>query len=368
MISAEKLAQPHLLNQPVYVTGKPISYTAREYGLDPASVDKLASNENPMGPSPKGLAAAQKALTEANLYPDGGCYELTHKICEFRKVTSDQLVLGNGSNELLDIIAHVFLGPDTEAIMGQHGFAVYKLATLAQNATPVVVPMPAPEYNYDLDAMKAAITPKTRVLFLGNPNNPTGTELAAKTLLDFAKSLPENVVLVMDEAYTEFIENDAPDFLPLIAEGRPIICLRTFSKIYGLAGLRCGYAITRPDIAGLLQRVREPFNVNSIAQVAAEAALDDQDYVTLVRENNTRGLAQLIAGFKKLGLPYIPSRANFIAVGGIKEPKKAFEFLQKLGTIVRPQPAMGDVLRITVGTEAQNARFLQNLEAYLKSL
>lgn len=368
MIPAEQLAQQHLLKQPIYVTGKPIAYTAREFGLDPEKIDKLASNENPYGPSPKGLAAVRAALRTLNLYPDGGCYDLSHKIADFRKVDVNQIVLGNGSNELLDIIAHVFLGPGDEAIMGEHGFAVYKLATLAQNAKPVVVPMPAPAYNYDLAAMKAAITPKTRVMFLANPNNPTGTELSAQTLVDFAKSLPENIVLVMDEAYTEFLGDAAQDFLPLIREGRPVICLRTFSKIYGLAGLRCGYALTRPDIAGLLQRVREPFNVNSLAQVAATAAIDDQDYVNKVREKNAKGLVQLSKGFEKLGLPYVPSHANFIAVAGIPQPMKAFDFLQKLGTIVRPQPAMGDVLRVTVGTTAQNARFLKNLAAYLDSL
>ncbi|MDR1759669.1 MAG: histidinol-phosphate transaminase [Fibrobacter sp.] len=367
-MNAENFAQPHLLKQPIYVTGKPIAYTAREFGLDPAQIDKLASNENPLGPSPKGIAAAAKALAEVNLYPDGGCYDLIGHIGEFRKVNRDQVVVGNGSNELLDLIAKVFLGPGTEAIMGSHGFAVYKLATLVQNATPVEIPMPAPDFNLSLAAVREAITEKTRVIFIANPNNPTGTELSAKELLDFARSIPENVVLVLDEAYTEFIEEDAPDFLPLIEEGLPIICCRTFSKIYGLAGLRCGYAITRPDIASLIHRVREPFNVNSLAQAAAQAALGDQEYVAHVRKANAEGLKQLSEGFKSLGLPYIPSRANFIVVLGVKEPTKAFEFLQKKGTIVRPQRAMGDALRVTVGTKEQNERFLRNLSDYLKSL
>ncbi|MCK9183519.1 MAG: histidinol-phosphate transaminase [Fibrobacteraceae bacterium] len=365
-MQAEKIAQPHLLKQPIYVTGKPIAYTAREYGLDPSQIDKLASNENPLGPSPKGVAAAIKALSEANLYPDGGCYDLTHKIANFRHVKPEQIVIGNGSNELLDMIAQTFLGEGDEAVMGEHGFAVYKLATRLQNAKAVSVPMPAPDYNYNLKAMRDAVTSRTKLVFLANPNNPTGTELSAQAIIDFAKSLPESTILVMDEAYTEFIEKDAPNLLPLIEAGFPIICCRTFSKIYGLAALRVGYCITRPDIASMIQRVREPFNVNSIAQAAAIAALDDQEYVEKVRENNTRGLAQLKAGFDRLGLSYVPTRSNFISVRGIKEPMKAFDFLQRLGTIVRPQPAMGDVLRITVGTQEQNERFLKNLAKYLE--
>lgn len=364
-MKAEQIAQAHLLKQPVYVTGKPIAYTAREYGLDPNKIDKLASNENPYGPSPKGLAAAHKALEEINLYPDGGCYDLTSKICEFRHVKREQVIIGNGSNELLDMIAQVFLGENTEAIMGNHGFAVYKLATLAMNAKPVEIEMAAPDFKYDLKAMKEAINEKTRLIFLANPNNPTGSELAAQEILDFAESLPEHVILVMDEAYTEFIESEAPDLLPLIERGLPIICCRTFSKIYGLAGLRVGYGISRPDIISLIQRIREPFNVNSIAQAAAIAALDDLSFVEDIRKKNIEGLQQLKEGFKALNLSYVPSRANFIAVLGIVNPLEAFDFLQRKGTIVRPQPQMGNVLRITVGTKEQNERFLINLKAYL---
>ena len=236
-----ELAQQHILKQPVYVTGKPIAYTAREFGLDPKDVDKLASNENPVGPSPKGMEEARKALEEVNLYPDGGSYDLIGKIAEFRGVKREQIAVGNGSNELLDMIAQVFLGPGTEAVMGKHSFAVYKLATMAMNAKIIEVDMPAPAYNYDLKAMRAAVNEKTRIVFLANPNNPTGSDLTAKEILDFADSLPETCVLVMDEAYTEFIEDTpelVPDFKSRIDAGRNIICCRTFSKIYGLAGLR----------------------------------------------------------------------------------------------------------------------------------
>ena len=363
-----ELAQQHILKQPLYVTGKPIAYTAREFGLDPKDIDKLASNENPFGPSPKGMAEARKALEEVNLYPDGGSYDLIGKIAEFRGVNRDQIAVGNGSNELLDMIAQVFLGPGVEAVMGNHSFAVYKLATMAMNAKIVEVDMPAPGYNYDLKAMRDAVNEKTRIVFLANPNNPTGSDLTAKEILDFADSLPETCVLVMDEAYTEFIEDTpelVPDFNSRIAAGKNIICCRTFSKIYGLAGLRVGYCITRPEIVALINRVREPFNVNSIAQAAAIGAIDDQEYVNKVRELNKKGLEQLKAGFKELGLAYVDSHANFIAVSGFKDPIDAFKFLQSKGTIIRPQPAMGDVLRITVGTEAQNKKCLDNIKAYL---
>ena len=193
-----ELAQQHILKQPLYVTGKPIAYTAREFGLDPKDIDKLASNENPFGPSPKGMAEARKALEEVNLYPDGGSYDLIGKIAEFRGVNRDQIAVGNGSNELLDMIAQVFLGPGTEAVMGNHSFAVYKLATMAMNAKIVEVDMPAPGYNYNLKAMRDAVNEKTRIVFLANPNNPTGSDLTAKEILDFADSLPETCVLVMD--------------------------------------------------------------------------------------------------------------------------------------------------------------------------
>ena len=367
-MKAEELAQSHLLKQPIYVTGKPIAYTAREFGLDPHQIDKLASNENAFGASPKGLAAAQKAIEEIHFYPDGGCYDLSSKIASIRGVQKEQIIIGNGSNEILNMIAQVFLGENTEAIMGDHSFAVYKLATLAANAKIVETPMLAPDFKLDLKAMKEAITPKTRIIFLANPNNPTGSELSASAILDFASSLPPHVILVMDEAYTEFIESDAPDLLPLIEKGHPIICCRTFSKIYGLAGLRVGYAISRPDIISLIQRVREPFNVNNIAQAAALGALEDTDFIEKVKRKNQEGLEQLQFGLQKLGLSYIPSRANFICILGVQKPLEAFDFLQKKGTIIRPQPQMGDVLRVSVGTSAQNERFLNNLKAYLESL
>ena len=362
-MDAARFAQPHILNQPVYQPGRPIADVAREFGLDPAGIDKLASNENPLGPSPMAVAAAASALAIVNLYPDGSCWDLTGRLAARLHVGRDQLVFGNGSNEVLELVAHVFLAPGTEAIMGQYGFVVYKLATLLMGARPVEVAMP--RFAYDLAAMRAAVTPRTRVVFLDNPNNPTGTAHPQAELADFARSLPDDVLLVLDEAYAEY-QDAAPDFRPLIAAGRPVLCTRTFSKIYGLAGLRIGYGFTRPDIAALLQRARAPFNINSVAQAAAVAALDDAEFVRRSREANRAGLRQLEAGCRKLGLEWIPSQANFILVE-VPDGANAFAFLQARGTIVRPFGTLPNHVRISVGTSAQNQRCLANLRTYLAS-
>jgi histidinol-phosphate aminotransferase len=245
--------------------------------------------------------------------------------------------------------------------MGVHGFAVYKLVTLLLGAKAVEVAMPG--FAHDLAAMRAAVTPRTRVIFLANPNNPTGTAHTQAELIGFARSLPEDVLLVLDEAYTEY-QDHAPDLRSLIAGGQAVLCTRTFSKIYGLAGLRVGYGFTRPDIAALLQRARAPFNINTVAQAAATAALDDAAFVQRSREVNRAGLKQLAAGFQELGLPCVPSAANFILVQ-VPDGAKAFQFMQARGTIVRPFGNLPTHVRITVGTAAQNERCLANLRAYL---
>ncbi len=360
-MEAARFAQAHILSQPVYQPGKPISQVAREFGLDPDQIDKLASNENPLGPSPKAVEAAAAALREVNLYPDGSCWDLTGKVAARLQVGRDQLVFGNGSNEVLELVAHVFLGPGTEAVMGVHGFAVYKLVTLLMGAKAVEVAMPG--FAHDLAAMRAAVTPRTRVVFLANPNNPTGTAHPQAEVVGFARSLPEDVLLVLDEAYTEY-QDHAPDLRSLIAGGQAILCTRTFSKIYGLAGLRVGYGFTRPDIAALLHRARAPFNINAVAQAAATAALDDAAFVQRSREVNRAGLKQLATGFQELGLPYVPSAANFILVQ-VPDGAKVFQFLQARGTIVRPFGNLPAHVRITVGTAAQNERCLASLKAYL---
>ncbi len=362
-MDAARFAQPHILNQPVYQPGKPIPHVAREFGLDPARIDKLASNENPLGPSPKALAAIQAAAGGVNLYPDGGCWDLTARLAERLKVGRDQLVFGNGSNEILELVGHAFLGQGTEAIMGVHGFAVYKLVTLLMQATPVEVPMPG--FRHDLAAMRAAVTPRTRVIYLASPNNPTGTANTEAELVAFARSLPGEVLLVIDEAYAEY-QDAAPDLRPLIAAGLAVLCTRTFSKIYGLAGLRVGYGYTRPDIAALLHRARQPFNISSVAQVAALAALDDDEFVRRSRETNRAGMKQLEAGLRALGLATVPSEANFLLVE-VPDGAAAFAFLQARGTIVRPFGNLPKHVRITIGTAAQNDRCLANLRAWLAS-
>ncbi len=362
-MDATRFARPQILNQPTYQPGKPIAQVARELGLAPSGIDKLASNENPLGPSPQATAAAAAALREVNLYPDGACWDLTGRLAERLQLGREQLVFGNGSNEVLELAAHVFLGPDTEAVMGAHSFVVYRLATLLMGARAIEVPMP--DLHHDLAAMRAAVTPRTRIVFLACPDNPTGTVCAEPELIAFARSLPDDVLFVLDQAYAEYQER-APDLRPLIAAGRPVLCTRTFSKIYGLAGLRVGYGYTRPDIAALFQRARQPFNLNAVAQAAALAALDDTDFVRRSRETNSAGMKQLTAGFRELGLEYVPSEANFILVA-VPDGAKAFRFLQARGTIVRPFADLPGHVRITVGTEAQNERCLAGLRAYLAS-
>jgi histidinol-phosphate aminotransferase len=362
-ISITSLARPAVLTQPIYEPGKPIEDVARELGLDPATIIKLASNENPLGATPLGIAAARTAAGRMELYPDGGAVRLRARLAKHLGLTPEQVAVGNGSNEILELLGHVFLGPGDEAVMGERAFAVYKLVTLLFGAKVVEVPLV--NHTHDLAAMRAAITPRTKLVFLPNPNNPTGTANSAAELVAFAESLPPHVVFVYDEAYAEYVENPA-DLRPLIAAGRKIICTRTFSKIYGLAGLRLGYGYAPRELIALLNRVRQPFNINSIALAAGEAALDDTEWVRRSRAINAAGLTQLAAGFTKLGLEYIPSTGNFITVR-VGEGAKVFSELQKRGVIIRPMAsyAMPEWVRITVGDEAQNARCLRELTAVL---
>ena len=360
-MSLSSLVNPSVLSQPVYEPGKPIEDVARELGLDPASIIKLASNENPLGPSPLGVAAATRALVQAELYPDGGCVVLRQKLAARHGLASENIMVGNGSNELLELLGHVFLRPGDEVVMGTPAFIVYKLVTLLFGARPVEVTLV--DHRHDLDALARAITPSTKLVFLPSPNNPTGTANTADEIFAFVRGLPEHVVFVFDEAYAEFLDNP-PDLRPLIAEGRKVIGLRTFSKIYGLASLRVGYGYASAELAGLLNRVRQPFNVNAIGQAAAAAALDDVDFVARARAVNTAGLRQLEAGFSARGLAWVPSEANFLLVK-VGDGARVFAELQGRGVIVRPMKAYGmpEWLRITVGTEAQNIRFLHALDA-----
>lgn len=359
------LAKPHALSQPVYEPGKPIEYVARELGLDPSEILKLASNENPLGPSPKAVKAVQKAMTQAQLYPDGGCVDLRARLSEHLELAPENVVVGNGSNEILELLGHAFLGPGDEAVMGNPAFIVYKLVTLLFAAKPIEVPLV--NHRHDLRALAAAITPKTKLVFLPCPNNPTGTSNSAAEIVTFARALPPHVVFVFDEAYAEYVDEPA-DLRPLIREGRKVICLRTFSKIFGLAGLRVGYGYGPAELIGVLNRVRQPFNVNSLGQTAAIAALADKAFVKRARTTNERGLKQLGAGLAKLGLEVIPSEANFLMVR-VGDGDGVFRQLQSLGVIVRPlRPyGLGAFIRITVGNSAQNRRVLNGLREVLKA-
>lgn len=360
-----ELANPGILTQPLYEPGKPIETVARELGLDPAGIIKLASNENPHGPSPLGLAAAQRALQEAHLYPDGGYFGLRQKLSARCGLAMDQFVIGNGSNELIELLGHAFLAPGRECVMHRSAFVVYKLVTLMFGATPVEVPL-GPGLRQDLGALLAAITPRTRLVFLASPANPTGVANTAEEIAALVRALPPHVILVMDEAYAEYLENP-PDLRPLIAEGRKVVCLRTFSKIYGLASLRIGYGCAAPELIALVQRVRQPFNVNAIAAAAAVAALDDTDFVARCRRENLAGLARLAAGFRDLGLEFVPGHGNFQLVK-VGDGGAGFDALQRKGVITRPVAGYGlpEWLRVTVGTPAQNERLLAELRAVLK--
>jgi histidinol-phosphate aminotransferase len=344
-----------------YIPGKPISDLAREFGLDEATIIKLASNENPLGPGPKALAAIAKAAAELTRYPDGAGYDLKAVLAQRFGVSPDQIVLGNGSNDILELVAHAFLRPGLSAVFAQHSFAVYPLATQAVGATCIEVP--ARDYGHDLDAMREAVRADTRVVWLANPNNPTGTWIAAPRIRAFVESLRPDVLVVLDEAYNEYLPAELQaDTARWLADLPNLIISRTFSKAYGLAALRIGYGLMSAGIAAMLNRIRQPFNVNALAQAAAIAALDDRQYVADSCAANARGMRQLEEGFKSLGLEFIPSFGNFIAVRVGDAARINLALLRK-GIIVRPiaNYGMPEFVRVTIGTEAENARFLAAL-------
>lgn len=364
-IPFSELVKPELLSQPTYQPGKPIEDVARELGLDPLSIIKLASNENPLGASESAIEAGKQAMEEVELYPDGGCFELKAALAKNRGLAPDQFIIGNGSNEVLEIIGHALLGPGDEALMGKGAFIVYKLVTLLFGATPVEVPMA--NFTHDLDAMAAAITERTKVVFLPSPDNPSGTANTEAEIRAFIDKLPDHVLFVLDEAYAEYLEH-APDLRDLIAQGRKVFCTRTFSKVYGLAGLRIGYGYGSPELVSLLNRAREPFNVNSIAQAAAVAALEDQEFVLDCRAANEIGRMQLEAGFMSLGCEYIRSFSNFVTVK-VGDGIRCFEELQKAGVIVRPLAPYGmpEWVRVSIGLPEQNEVALKALNSFLNS-
>jgi len=347
-----------------YTPGKPIDELERELGL--TDIVKLASNENPLGPGPKALAAIQNTLSELSRYPDGNGFALKQALSKKLNVATDQITLGNGSNEILELLARTFLTPDFEVVFSQHAFAVYPIVTQAVGATACVAP--ALDYGHDLGAMLALVTDKTRLVFVANPNNPTGTLLAADALEQFIAALPETVICVLDEAYFEFVDSkDRASSIDWLAKYPNLIITRTFSKAYGLAGLRIGYSVSSTDIADLLNRVRQPFNNNMLALAAAEAALTDQDYLTETIALNNQGMDQLTQAFSALGLSWIKSFGNFVAVDIKQAGLPVYQALLKKGVIVRPVAnyEMPNFLRISIGTEQENQLFIDALKDVL---
>jgi histidinol-phosphate aminotransferase len=374
---------PNLKNLPVYQPGRPIEEVARELGLAADSIIKVASNENPFGPSPLALAAMQKALAGVNLYPDGNAFYLKQKLAAKLGVEPSNLVLGNGSNEIIEFVAHALLGgtgilpvrtnetgkmpvpPDV--VVSQFCFAVYPIVTKLFGANLITVP--AKNYGHDLPAMLRAITPQTRIVFVANPNNPTGTLAPREEVIQFVNDVPDDVLLVMDEAYIEFL-NDPLDLVSLIRLGarKNLILMRTFSKIYGLAGMRIGYGIANSELISALEKIRQPFNINLLAQTAALAALDDEEHVRKTRANNFAGLEFFERAFRDLKLEFVPSHANFILVR-VVAGQKVFEAMQKLGVIVRPMGGyqLPEWIRISIGTPKENERCLNALKTALVS-
>jgi len=353
---------PDIASLSPYVPGKPIEELQRELGL--ARVIKLASNENPLGPSPKALAALVGGHDSLHRYPDGGAYRLRQALADRWKVSLDHIILGNGSDEVLGLLARTFLAPGDEAVMADQTFVIYKMEVTAAHGKAVIVPLV--NWTHDLDGMAKAITPKTRLVFLCNPNNPTGTMVAADAVARFMAQVPENVIVVFDEAYLEYVRDPHfPDSLQYVTQGRNAIVLRTFSKIYGLAGLRIGYGITTPEITNCLNRVRPPFNANTLAQRAALAALGDDEHVAKSRAVNAAGMQQLESGLRALGFAVIPSQANFVYFDVKRDGRGVFDALLREGVIVRH--IEGTMLRVTIGQPDENDAFLASLKKVLQS-
>ena len=350
-----------------YQPGKPISELAREMGLDERTIVKLASNENPRGIGPRTRAAIDAALPDIARYPDDNGFELKQALARRYHVDMGAVVLGNGSNDVLELVALAFLGPGRAAVFSQHAFAVYPLATQARGARSIVVP--AKNYAHDLEAMAKAIDDETYVAWIANPNNPTGTFAPHGQVEAFLRRVPERVLVVLDEAYNEYLTPDLRfDTVKLIKRHPNLVVTRTFSKAYGLAGLRVGYALAHPSVADVMNRVRQPFNVNSIALAAARAALDDMEFVARSYAENLQGMRQLEEGAKRLGLDYIPSHGNFLTIR-VGKAAEVYKKLLKRGVIVRPVGGgyqLPEHLRVTIGTAQENERFLGALAASVR--
>lgn len=362
-MAIEHFANRFVCDLIAYEPGKPIEETARELGLNPADIVKVASNENPLGPSPLAKEAMRKALDDSHIYPDGGGWKLRSAIAKKFDLDLSNVVLGNGSNEIIELLCHSFLNPKAELIAAEHAFVVYKLMATLFGAKYVEVADPG--FIHDLEGMADAITPDTRLLFIANPNNPTGTVVGQEALDRFMARVPEHVVVVFDEAYHEFLD-DAPDVIKYLREGRNVCVLRTCSKIHGLAALRIGYGLAPKGLAEILQKARQPFNTNAIAQAGALAALEDAEHVAKTKAINKEGLAFYESAFRERGLEFVPSVANFILVK-VGDGDRVFREMLKQGVIIRAMSGykLPDWVRISIGTPAQNRRCLEVLDAVL---
>ncbi|HIE53435.1 MAG TPA: histidinol-phosphate transaminase [Armatimonadetes bacterium] len=359
------LVKEHILDLKPYVPGKPIEEVKRELGL--TEVLKLASNENALGPSPKAVQALQEAAATVGLYPDGSCSALKQALAAHWNLEPEQIIIGNGSDELIQFIGLTFLAPGDEVIQADPSFVRYEAAAILNQAKCLKVPLR--NFTSDLEAMAARLTPRTKLIFVANPNNPTGTMNTRDEVERLLDRVPDHVLVVLDEAYYEYVDDpDYPDSLQYVREGRNVIVLRTFSKIYALAGLRVGYGLARPDLIGYLNQVREPFNVNSLAQVAALASLQDPEQVERARRMNREGKEQLYRAFTELGLPYVPSQANFVLVDVKRDSRQVFAALLRRGVIVRTGDIFGlpTHLRVTVGKPEENERFIAALREVLQ--
>jgi histidinol-phosphate aminotransferase len=365
MLDIRQLANPELVQLVPYEPGKPVADVARELGIDPSSIIKLASNENPLGPSTHALEVMAAALPQSHFYPDGGGYHLRNGIAEHFGLQRESVVLGCGSNEIIEMLFKGFTrAGQHEVVTTENAFAVYAL--LAQLFGVKCVRAPEKNFEADCDAMLRAVTPQTRLIFLASPNNPTGTRVSNAALDRFLRALPDHVITVLDEAYYEFMDQP-PDTIAYVKEGLKIVLLRTFSKIQGLAGLRIGYGLAEPVLGDLLQRTRQPFNTSSIAQLAALASLKDAEHIKKTREITDAGRKRLEETFRKMKLPYVPSSANFVLVK-VGDGNAVFQRLMKRGIIVRSMVSyrLPEYIRVSVGTPEQMDRFFEELAAAMK--
>lgn len=359
---------PNIASLKPYQPGKPIEEVKRELGIE-GEIVKLASNENPLGPSPAATAALARQLGAMHMYPDGACHELRSALCRRHAVEPDQLIFGNGSDEIIHLLGLTFLQPGDEVVTGEPTFVLYESAATLAGATRIGVPLTQGDLRHDVRAMADAFTERTRLVFIANPHNPTGSVVSRAEVDFLLERLPDRAWLVLDEAYVDYVEDDDfPRALDYVRAGKPVIGLRTFSKLYGLAGLRVGYGVACPEAIRLLGLARSPFNVNLAAQIAAAAAVDDDGFADASRAANAAGFEQLTKGFDRLALPWVPSRANFVMVDVRRPCRTVFDALLRRGVIVRTGDIFGlpTMLRVTIGTRAQNDRFLSELTAVLE--